>query len=243
MAASTRATPTSTASVVAIVAACAATRSVDLTHFGGGQNAEGRRRADAETARGAEQRIRRHRQQCSVETDLDGEPGQCGIGHRLGDDHRRGRDAGDHVGSQPGAVRTSGSHSSAGIRAFRTLRMFIDDMQIDESLAVSHGFGGGRLRWRRHRAVSSVPAASRRRAPDRAARSRATARRASAPAAAPAGTAADRRSAPRDTWTALSRTDRATAATRRAGRRRRPPARCGSAASFSIVTSASATSR
>ena len=76
----------------------------DLPDLGGRQDADGRRGADAEPARIAEDRIGQHRQQRGVETGLHREARQRRVGHRLGDDDRRGRDPRDDVRLQPPAL-------------------------------------------------------------------------------------------------------------------------------------------
>ena len=65
--------------------------------LGAGEDRQRRRRADAEHARRAEQRVDDHRNERGVEADRHRQPGDCGIRHRLGQHHRGRGEAGDDV--------------------------------------------------------------------------------------------------------------------------------------------------
>ena len=65
------------------------------------QDRDGGGGADAERARGAQQRVDDHRHDGRVEADLQREPGDGRIGHRLRDDDSRRRQPGKEVEPQP----------------------------------------------------------------------------------------------------------------------------------------------
>ena len=69
-----------------------------------GQDRDRRRRADAERARSAEQRVDDHGHERCVQSHLHGQPGDRRVRHGFRDDDRRSREAGDHVGAQPFAL-------------------------------------------------------------------------------------------------------------------------------------------
>ena len=101
--ATTRIAPTINVSVAAARRSAAGIGRRDgLGELGPGQDGERRGGADAQHARRAERGVDEHRQERRVEADLDRQPGNRGVGHRLGDDHGRGGQAGDDVGPQPG---------------------------------------------------------------------------------------------------------------------------------------------
>ena len=77
------------------------------------EDAERRGRADAQRPRGAERGVDGHRHERRVEADLDGQPGDRGVGHRLRDHDRGGREPGHDVGPQPGPL-VAGQPSAAG---------------------------------------------------------------------------------------------------------------------------------
>ena len=66
--------------------------------------ATGRRGADRQCARAAEQRVHGHRHHAGVEPDLHRQVGDRGVRHRLWDDDRTGRETADEVVIEPGAV-------------------------------------------------------------------------------------------------------------------------------------------
>ena len=65
--------------------------------------------ADAEHARGAEQRIEDHRHEGGVEADGDRQPGHGRVGHRFGQHHCGGREASDEIESQRCGARLDGA--------------------------------------------------------------------------------------------------------------------------------------
>ena len=73
--------------------------------FGRDQNREGRRRADAQHARGSEQRIDGHRDEGGIEPDADRQAGDGGVGHGLGEHDGCRRDASNDIGAPRRARR------------------------------------------------------------------------------------------------------------------------------------------
>ena len=73
----------------------------DLAELRRRQNGDRGAGAHAERPGGPEHRIDQHRQEGRVESHLHRQAGDGGVGHRLRNDHRGSRQAGDHVQSQP----------------------------------------------------------------------------------------------------------------------------------------------
>ncbi|MNC05124.1 hypothetical protein D3C75_525850 [compost metagenome] len=73
----------------------------DLAQRGAGKNGQGGRGADAKRARRAEHGIDHHRHQHRVQPDLHRQAGNGGVRQRLGNDHGRCRQPGDHIAAQP----------------------------------------------------------------------------------------------------------------------------------------------
>ena len=91
-------TPTSAVSVAVAVTSFAGSPSgTTRPSSRAGQDRQRRRRADAEHARRAEQRVDHHRDEGGVEAHGDGQPGDGRVGHGLGQHDRRGRETGDDV--------------------------------------------------------------------------------------------------------------------------------------------------
>jgi len=66
-----------------------------------GENRNGRRRAEAQRAGRAEQRVDDHRHQYGVQADLHGKARDRGVRHRLGNHHSGRGQTRDDVGPQP----------------------------------------------------------------------------------------------------------------------------------------------
>ena len=72
----------------------------DQAELRAGQDRQRGGGADAQHARRAEQRVDHHRDEGGVEAHGDGQPGDGRVGHRLGQDDRGRREAGDDVEAQ-----------------------------------------------------------------------------------------------------------------------------------------------
>ena len=95
-------TPTSTASVAAAaISSPASPPGATRAELRRRQDRDRRRGADAERPRGAEHRVDDHRHDRGVQADLDRQPGDGRVGHRLRHHDRRRRQPGKHVEPQP----------------------------------------------------------------------------------------------------------------------------------------------
>ena len=107
--ASSSATPTNAASVAVAVTSFAGSPSgTTMPELGARQDRERARRADAEDARRAEQRVDEHRHERGVQPHRDRQAGHGGVGHGLWQDDRGRREAGDDIEAEGRAAGSDG---------------------------------------------------------------------------------------------------------------------------------------